>query len=220
MKLKLVLFDLDGTLLDTAPDFIVCVNQLRQRHGHEPMSASTIRAEVSNGARALTKLALGLPDDSEHLEPARQELLALYADCLGSQTIPFPGIPESLDWIRDHDLGWGIVTNKPSLYTLPLLARVKLPGQPAAVICPDHVTHTKPHPEPILMACQQHGCLPGEAIYLGDHIRDIEAGKAAGAHTASCGWGYLHQDDDWKQWQADHHLQRPDQLPALLAHLY
>ena len=219
MKKKIILFDLDGTLLDTAPDFIVCVNQLRKRHGQPPLPAAMIRAEVSNGARALTRLAFGLEDNSSQLEPLRQELLALYLDILGSHTLLFPGMAGCLGWIENHQLSWGIVTNKPSAYTLPLLERLAMPFTPGAIVCPDHVTHTKPHPEPLLLACEKLGHTAAEAVYLGDHIRDIEAGRAAGMTTISCGWGYIPEDENCHNWQADYHLLRPDEIPTLLKSL-
>ncbi len=219
MNKKLILFDLDGTLLDTAPDFIQCVNQLRERHGMEPLASATIRAQVSNGARALTQLAFNLSADSEHLEPLRQELLALYLEILGNHTTLFSGMAECLQWIESNALTWGIVTNKPSAYTFPLLARLALPFTPATVICPDHVSKTKPHPEPLWLACSQGHCSAEEAVYLGDHSRDIEAGQAAGMTTISCGWGYIATDDDCLLWHADHHLLNPKDIAPLIERL-
>lgn len=219
MKKKIILFDLDGTLLDTAPDFILCVNQLRERHGEPPLPDAIIRAEVSNGARALTRLAFALEDSSPQLEPLRQELLALYLDTLGSHTTLFPGMAECLGWIENQQLRWGIVTNKPSAYTLPLMSRLALPFTPGAIVCPDHVTHTKPHPEPLWLACKQLGHAAAEAVYLGDHIRDIEAGQAAGMTTISCGWGYIPANENCNEWQADYHLQHPGEIRDLLQNL-
>jgi phosphoglycolate phosphatase len=213
---KLILFDLDGTLLDTAPDFVLCVNQLRERHGKSPMLENAIRAEVSNGARALTQLSFGLADNDERLEPLRQELLALYLDILGSQTTLFPGMADSLHWIEKSGMDWGIVTNKPSLYTLLLMERLKLPFTPATVICPDHVKHSKPHPEPLWLACSQLGLPVAQAVYFGDHRRDIEAGRAAGMPTISCGWGYASSEEECLSWCADHHLTSANEIPALL----
>lgn len=216
MKIKAILFDLDGTLLDTAPDFIVCVNRLRANHQLAPLDDEIIRSQVSNGARALTRLAFGMSDDHPGLEPLRQELLSIYSDILGRHSALFPYMSDALRWIEQTGLRWGIVTNKPSIYTIPLLERLALPFIPSAVVCPDHVTHTKPDPEPILLACQQCGCEPLEAIYFGDHARDIEAGRAAGMLTASCGWGYIEPDEDIGSWGADHHIQSPAAIPDLV----
>jgi 2-phosphoglycolate phosphatase len=216
MNLRLILFDLDGTLLDTAPDFVECVNRLRNRHGRLPLPPAAIRAEVSNGARALTRLAFDLDDDNPTLEPLRQELLTLYTDSLGTHSTLFPGMTSSLQWIHDRGLQWGIVTNKPSQYTLPLLEKITFPAPPATVICPDHVKHTKPHPEPLWLACQQAACSAEQAVYLGDHVRDIEAGRAAGMPTVSCGWGYLSPGENCSDWNASHHLQQANEIPGLL----
>lgn len=219
MALKAVLFDLDGTLLDTAPDFILSVNCLRERHGQPPLADETIRAEVSNGARALTRLASGLADDDPALEPLRLELLAIYSELLGLHSQLFPGMADSLAWLEARGLAWGIVTNKPSQYTDPLLARLALPFRPAAVVCPDHVGRSKPDPAPLLLACQHCGCEPAEAIYLGDHVRDIEAGRAAGMATAACDWGYIGPAEDVASWGACHRIDSPGDIVALVEKL-
>ena len=111
------------------------------------------------------------------------------------------------------------MTNKPSQYTTPLLTRICLPHPPATVVCPDHVAHSKPHPEPLLLACKQVACRPDQSIYLGDHPRDIEAGQAAGMPTASCGWGYLPDNENVQSWNASYHLDSPSDIPSLLARL-
>jgi phosphoglycolate phosphatase len=216
MKIKAILFDLDGTLLDTAPDFIVCVNTLREKHDLPPLAHGSIRNQVSNGARALTRLASGLDDNEPSFEPLYKELLSIYRDILGQHSTLFPGMPETLRWIEQSRLQWGIVTNKPSLYTIPLLERLALPFTPSTVVCPDHVTRTKPDPEPMLLACQQCNCEPSEAIYFGDHARDIEAGRAAGMLTVSCEWGYIASDEDVESWGADHRIASPSSISALI----
>lgn len=216
MALKAVLFDLDGTLLDTAPDFILCVNRLRASHQQPPLAAEVIRAQVSNGARALTRLATGLDEGDPALESLNCELLAIYREILGHHSALFPGMGESLRWIEDQGLRWGIVTNKPSHFTNPLLAKLALPYTPATVVCPDHVSRSKPDPEPMLLACLQCDCEPAEAIYLGDHVRDVEAGRAAGMLTVSCDWGYISPAEDIAGWGADHRIASPDAIPSLL----
>ena len=219
MAVRNILFDLDGTLLDTAPDFILCVNRLRERHHLPPLADATIRAQVSNGARALTRLAMAMDDNDPALEDRRQELLSLYREELGLHSQLFPGIAESLQWIEAQGLAWGIVTNKPSAFTVPLLERLQLPYTPASVVCPDHVQRTKPDPEPLLLACQQTGCTAAEAIYLGDHARDIEAGRAAGMPTASCLWGYIEPGDDPRNWQGNFLLEHASEIPDLIKKL-
>lgn len=223
MTLKTILFDLDGTLLDTAPDFIICVNRLRENHGQVPLADNAIRAQVSNGARAMTRLASGLADGDPALEALNYELLAIYREILGQRSVLFPGMADSLRWIEAQGLSWGIVTNKPSSFTNPLLAVLKetgaLPFTPSAVICPDHVSRSKPDPEPMLLACTQCGCQPEETIYLGDHVRDIEAGRAANMRTVACEWGYISSEDDIANWGADYRLAKPDGISALIKKL-
>ncbi|HQQ63158.1 MAG TPA: HAD-IA family hydrolase [Pseudomonadales bacterium] len=216
MKIKAILFDLDGTLLDTAPDFVVCVNTLRERHGLSPLAHNTIRNQVSNGARALTRLATGLEDNNPTFEPRYKELLDIYSGILGQHSTLFAGMPATLRWIEEAGLRWGIVTNKPSRFTIPLLERLSLPFTPSTVVCPDHVTRPKPDPEPMLLACQQCHCTPAEAIYFGDHARDIDAGLAAGMLTASCDWGYIGMDEDVDSWGANHRIASPSAIPELI----
>lgn len=223
MKIKTILFDLDGTLLDTAPDFIICVNRLRKNHNHPPLPDHLIRANVSNGARALTRLASGLEETAPAFSALNCELLAIYREILGQHSMLFPGMADSLRWIETQGLRWGIVTNKPSSFTTPLLATLSatgaLPFTPATVVCPDHVSRSKPDPEPMLLACQQAGCHPMEAIYLGDHARDIEAGRAANMPTVACEWGYISTDENIDDWRADYRITTPDSIPALITML-
>jgi 2-phosphoglycolate phosphatase len=219
MNIKAIFFDLDGTLLDTAPDFIVCVNQLRSNHHLPPLADAAIRAQVSNGARALTQLAFALSETDPALEEYRQELLALYSQTLGDHSTLFPGMAESLRWIEAQGLVWGIITNKPSSFTLPLMAKLNLPFSPQTVVCPDHVSRSKPDPEPMLLACSQCGCSPAEAVYLGDHLRDIQAGRAAGMTTISCAWGYIDADENIDSWGADYRIASADAIVKTLENI-
>jgi 2-phosphoglycolate phosphatase len=216
MKKKAILFDLDGTLLDTSAEFILCVNLLRARYALPPLPNEVIRTGISGGARGLTRLALSLTDSDPLLDARLTELLSLYRENLGSQTLLFPGMSETLTWIEQQGLAWGIVTNKVSIYTLGLLKRLALPFTPASVVCPDQVTHTKPHPEPLLLACTQIGCSVEEAVYFGDHPRDIDAARACGMFSVSCGWGYIEAGEDCLSWKADLHLASPFAIPAFL----
>ena len=217
-KLKAVLFDLDGTLLDTAPDFAVVVNRLCENHRRPAIPYSRIRATVSHGARALITLAFQLNEGDENFEPLRQELLDLYLNHLAVKTIPFAGIPELLQEIENANLHWGIVTNKPRVYTEAILSALDLDHRCQTVICPDDVTHTKPHPEPLLLACEKIPCHPDEAIYIGDHRRDIEAGKNAGMKTIAAAYGYIDPDDPIANWQADHSINDATQAIQILQH--
>ncbi len=219
MTLKAVLFDLDGTLLDTAPDFVTVLNTLLIEEGRDTLADDIIRATVSSGARALVQLGFNLNEGETEFERLRLRLLELYSAHLADATGPFAGIEDTLHFLREQSIAWGIVTNKPQAYTEPLMQQITLPGTPpATVICPDHVTHRKPHPEPLLLACKHLTCTPAEAIYLGDHRRDIESGRNAGMPTIACGYGYIEQGDSIHDWQASHIIEHASEIPAVLQH--
>ncbi|WP_101756863.1 HAD-IA family hydrolase [Oceanicoccus sp. KOV_DT_Chl] len=216
IPLEAVLFDLDGTLIDTAPDFAVAVNQLRQRHDQPPLAYADIRATVSHGARALVTLALKLKEGDHHFEARRQELLDLYEQHLAVDTCLFPGMKELLDHLEQQKLPWGIVTNKPRRYAEPILAALKLNERCASLVCPDDVSRTKPDPEPMLLACQQIQCAPTRTLYLGDHRRDIEAGKNAAMKTLAVNYGYIEAHDPADSWQADFYVDHANEIMAVL----
>ena len=198
-----VLFDLDGTLIDTAPDFIRCLNLLRQQRGLTPLPDAQIRRSVSNGARAMIAVGFGLePDDPDYLEH-HSAFLDLYETGVAEETLLFPGVAELLDWLEQQQIPWGIVTNKPERFTTPLLKALALDERCAAVICPDHVSQRKPHPESLLLACKQMGVDPAAGIYVGDHKRDIDAGRNAGMTTIAVRYGYIEQPEEVDFWQAD-----------------
>lgn len=213
---KAVLFDLDGTLLDTAPEFVVVVNQLRAEHQLPAMESDIIRGCVSHGARALVTLALGYSETEDQFEPARQRLLDLYLESLGDHTRTFAGISELLQWLCAQGIDWGISTNKPSYLTIPLVQKMNFESAPKTVVCPDHVSKTKPDPEPLLLNCKHLKCQPQQAIYIGDHLRDIQAGNSAGMHTIAAGYGYLGSDDDPEDWLADGIANKSTDLQRLI----
>ncbi|MCB1614932.1 MAG: HAD-IA family hydrolase [Pseudomonadales bacterium] len=216
MVLKSVFFDLDGTLLDTAPDFVYVLNTLLEENAERTLEDARIRATVSSGAKALIKLGFGIDEDHHRFEPLRLRLLELYSKHLADKSTPFPGILETLNYLQQNGIRWGVVTNKPLAYTQPLLNAISFPVAAAAVVCPDHTTHRKPHPEPLYLACKQTNCLPSEAIYLGDHQRDIDAGKNAGMRTIACNYGYIEEGEDPEIWQADHIVNHGNELIPLL----
>jgi phosphoglycolate phosphatase len=215
-SLKAVIFDLDGTLVDTADEFVVIVQALRAEHGREAMDPQRIRASVSNGARALVSLALDIAEDSEGFETQRLRLLELYSGVLGSVATLYPGIGELLGELERRNVSWGIATNKPRAYTAPLLERLNLQPQPGSVVCPDDVTERKPHPESLLRNCRELGCNPDEAIYIGDHLRDIEAGRRAGMYTIAAAYGYIEPGDDPYSWGADAHADSSADLGKMI----
>lgn len=217
MPLKAVIFDLDGTLLDTAPDFCTTVNQLRREEGLEHLPHEEIRCVVSNGARALVNMAFDLEFEAPGFDRLHKRLLEIYAELLAVDTRPFPGIQESLDLLAGHGLSWGIVTNKSHAYTGPILKALDLQPPPGTVICPEDVSQTKPHPESLLLACKELNCRPEEAIYVGDHKRDIDCGKAAGSHTVAAAYGYLGDGIDAGDWRADHIIHSAHELRDVIA---
>lgn len=216
-KWQAVLFDLDGTLLDTAPDFIVVLNAMLTDRGRPPLPAAEIRAVVSNGARALVALGFGgAPGDAE-FDALNQELRDRYAQHLAVHTHLFPGLEALLLQLEAHGVPWAIVTNKPSIYTLPLLDALQLRTRCASVVCPDQVTHTKPHPEPMYKACAEMGVNAAQCVYVGDHERDIAAGRNAGMQTIVAGWGYIGEHEQPRDWQPDFIVDSVSALADLLA---
>ncbi len=214
--LQAVLFDLDGTLIDTAPDFAVVVNQLLERHGKAELPYNAIRNTVSQGARALVTLGFELQEGDEGFDALKQELLDLYGQHLSVETSLFPGIHELLLWLESRNIPWGIVTNKPRQYAEPILADLLINERCSAMVCPDDVTLTKPDPEPMLLACEQIGCEAQQTIYIGDHRRDIDAGRNARMKTVAVNYGYIEADDPAENWQADFYVDHADEIQALL----
>lgn len=198
-----VLFDLDGTLIDTAPDFIRCLNQLRQQHHLEPLPAEHIRRSVSNGARAMVRVGFGLEPDHQGYLEKHTAFLDLYEAGVAEETTLFEGMDQVLEQLEAKAIPWGIVTNKPVRFAAPLIVALGLAERCATLICPDHVAQRKPHPEALFLACQRIGADPNSAIYVGDHERDIEAGRNAGMQTIAVRYGYIEQPESVDLWQAD-----------------
>ena len=211
-----MLFDLDGTLLDTAPDFARVLNGMRIEHGLPALPYTRIRATVSHGARALVQLGFGVIDGEPGFAPLRSRLLALYEAGLSLETTPFDGIRALLRGLGERGIAWGVVTNKPHYLARPLMAAMGLEPAAATLVCPEHVSRTKPDPEPLLLACRQLGCAPEAAIYVGDHARDIEAGRRAGMPTVAATWGYLTEDESVADWGADEIARDVPHLQQLL----
>lgn len=202
----LVLFDFDGTLADTAPDLAAAANLQRTARGLEPLPYEALRPVASQGARGLLRVALGLMPEDEEFPAARDQFLKDYAIAMYEQSRLFDGIPELLSEIEAAGLSWGIVTNKIARLAEPLIA--SLPMNPAVVVSGDTTPHAKPHPEPLLHAARQAGFAPEDCIYIGDDLRDIQAGHAAGMPTIAAGWGYC-GDTPPVTWQADLVCERP-----------
>ncbi|HDZ39825.1 MAG TPA: HAD family hydrolase [Marinobacter sp.] len=199
----MVLFDLDGTLIDTAPDFIRCLNDLRRQHGLPALPADHIRRSVSNGARAMVRVGFGLePEDPDYLEK-HGAFLDLYEAGIAVETRLFEGMDALLRSLEHRGIPWGIVTNKPLRFAAPLVKALGLDTRCASLVCPDHVTHRKPAPDALFLACEQIGADPAQAVYVGDHERDIEAGRNARMKTIAVRYGYIEEPETVDLWRAD-----------------
>jgi phosphoglycolate phosphatase len=207
-----VLFDLDGTLADTAPDLANALNNVLTENGRLPLPLQTIRYEVSNGATALIKLGFNIESNHPDFETLRLRLLELYAQAIAVETRLFDGMHEVLNALEALNIRWGVVTNKPSRFTTPLLDALALSQRAACVICGDTLEKKKPHPEPILHACNIVGCKPHQTIYIGDAQRDIEAGKRAGTKTLVALFGYISEHQQPRQWGADGLVESPQDI--------
>ena len=207
--IRAVLFDLDGTFADTAPDLAYALNETLLRFGGAALPYERIRPHVSHGATALIRLGFGLEPGSDAFEARRRVLLDVYQANLCRDTRPFDGIPAVLDALEANALAWGIVTNKPSWLTDPLMALLGLATRAGCVVSGDTTPTPKPHPAPILHACAQLGVPPARCVYVGDAQRDIEAGRRAGTATLAVGFGYLQDHDDPAAWGADGLIDRP-----------
>lgn len=201
MTPKAILFDLDGTLVDTAPDLANATNRLRGHHGLPPLPFATIRREVSNGGSALVTLALGLEASAPEHGAARQWLLDAYEQAVATHSRVFSPLDEWLHQWETLKRPWGIVTNKPRRYTEPLLQALTL--SPGALLCADDLAVKKPAPEPLWEAARRLGVAPADCWYVGDHLRDMEAAKAANMHAVAVGYGYIAEQDDYRKWPAD-----------------
>ncbi len=220
MALKAVFFDLDGTLLDTAPDLANALNELLKSKAMPTIPVADVRKVVSEGATAMVSLAFDISFDNEKMEPLRQQLLDFYLKDLCSHTKAFEGIEALIEQLAEHNIAWGIVTNKPWTYTEPLMKQIKFASQPVATICPEHVTRRKPDPEALFLACKHAACECDQAIYVGDHKRDIQCGNSAGMPTIAAGYGYIPTGDHHDNWNASHSVNSAKELwPVIQAYL-
>ncbi|MSR11380.1 MAG: HAD family hydrolase [Gammaproteobacteria bacterium] len=216
-SIECVLFDLDGTLIDTAPDFIQVVNQLALEINRPLVTETRIRQTVSDGARALVKLACGITEDDSQFANLNQRLLDLYYEKLDTtESTVYPGLAELLSQFDEVGISWGIVTNKPEKYAELLLQKLALRDRCKSLVCPEHVSQRKPHPEPILLACQQLRRNTERTVYIGDHVRDIQAAKNADVIAIAAAYGYIAADARVEDWYADFILTAPEETGALL----
>jgi 2-phosphoglycolate phosphatase len=208
MALRAVLFDLDGTLLDTAPDMIGALNALRREELLAPMPYDSIRSAVSHGAARVVKA--GFPDASpESAQQLQRRFLEIYRGALSRETRLFPGMSDVLDALARLSIKSGIVTNKAAWLTEPLLEDMGLRERFACVVSGDTLAERKPHPKPLLHAAALAEVSPGECIYVGDAERDVQAAHAAEMPALVANYGYVRADEDTRQWGGDGYLEQP-----------
>lgn len=216
MRIRAVLFDMDGTLLDSAPDFIAVCRAMRTARGLPAIADTLIRDQVSGGARAMVEATFNMAADAEGFEALRLEFLDRYQEHCAVLTAPFDGMSELLNEIEQAKLVWGVATNKPVRYAEPIMQQLGLAQRSRVLVCPDHVSKSKPDPEMILLACATMGVEPGATLFVGDDERDIEAGRAAGCKTAAVTYGYIHPQDNPRNWGADVVVDHPLELRTVL----
>lgn len=201
--IKNILFDLDGTLADTAPDLAGALNAIRRQHGLSELPLAVIRPTVSLGGHAMIKLAFNLEEGDDGFEEIREQFLNYYLEHIADQTRLYDGMGELLVSIENNDRNWGIVTNKSTWLTTPLLKALELDNRTACVVCGDTTEHRKPHPAPILHALELINANADSTIYIGDAQRDIEAGYRAGTKTMIALYGYIEREQNPVDWKAD-----------------
>ncbi len=207
-----MLFDLDGTLVDTAPDLGHTINELRRRRGLAPLAEAQYRPQASHGSQGLIRLGFGVGQDDPDFPGLRDEFLEVYAAHLTRNSPVFPGMGDVLSTLEAKGLNWGVVTNKPTRFTEPLLAHLGLAPRAACVVCGDTLAHSKPHPAPMLHASRLAGSDPGQCLYVGDAQRDIAAANAAGMPALVALYGYLGENDRPGEWGALGHIATPADL--------
>ncbi|WP_296255306.1 MULTISPECIES: N-acetylmuramic acid 6-phosphate phosphatase MupP [unclassified Pseudomonas] len=216
MRLKAVLFDMDGTLLDTAPDFIAICQAMLIERGFAPVADKLIRDEISGGAKAMVSAAFAMSPNEPQFETLRLEFLERYQKDCAVHSRLFEGMEQLLTDIEKAKLIWGVVTNKPVRFAQPIMEQLGLAERSALLICPDHVSKSKPDPEPLLLACKMLDLDPASVLFVGDDLRDIESGRGAGTRTAAVRYGYIHPHDNPDHWGADVVVDHPLDLRRVL----
>lgn len=211
-SLKSVLFDLDGTLVDTAPDLAQALNTLVTLNGRPPLPFHTIRPVVGQGGKELLKLGFNIDESHRDFERLWDDLLRIYGEHICDQSHLFPGMDRVLQYLKQHRIAWGIVTNKPTALTMPLLEQLNLRDQVGCVVNGDTLEKRKPDPEPLWYACELLHCLPHQSIYIGDAQRDIQAGINAGMPTIAALYGYISEGELPELWGADGVIHRPEEI--------
>jgi len=211
-SIRAVLFDLDGTLLDTAPDLLSALNRVRREHQLADLPLATLRNIANMGSKTMVKTAFGIEESDPHFGALREKFLAYYEENIANSTCFFPQIETVLIHLEQNNIPWGIVTNKLTRHTKQLLQALNIAQRPACVICGDSLAKAKPHPEPILHACQLMQQNPKDCLYVGDAVTDVMASKSAGIKVVVALYGYIHQEEDPFSWQADGYINEPQEI--------
>jgi 2-phosphoglycolate phosphatase len=211
-KIRTVLFDLDGTLIDTAPDMAAALDKLCAEENQTILPFKTVRPVVSNGSVALVKLAFGDNVDEKRLEHLKSRYLEIYEQDIAVDSCLFEGIETVFQYLNKNQMNWGVVTNKPGWLTLPLMKALKLDQEAACIVSGDSTENRKPHPEPMHYACELADSTPEECIYIGDARRDIEAGHNAGMKTIIANYGYIEEHENVNDWGANASVDSPTQI--------
>jgi phosphoglycolate phosphatase len=209
---KAILFDLDGTLVDTAPDLVYVINVLRKEQGLPEVPVEMIRPIANLGSKAMIMRAFEIGEDHPTIPQLRQKFLEIYHRHLADASRLFPNIDTVLDHLDKQKTPWGIVTNKPAVHTEELLKKLKLSHRTHALVCGDTLAKAKPYPDPILYACDQLDISPAECLFVGDAATDVLASKAAGMRVLVALYGYINHGDDPYSWNADGYLKEPLEL--------
>lgn len=217
LAVRAVLFDLDGTLIDSAPDLAGAGNDMRCARGLPPLPLSHFRPMVGSGARGMLGRALQVQPQDAEFEALRDEFLQRYEARMTRETRVFEAMQPVLDALQRDARPWGIVTNKATRFSEPLVRALGLLDQAATLVCGDTTPHAKPHPAPLLEAARRLGVAASECVYVGDDLRDVQAGRAAGMVTVAAAWGYLGEGDAIETWGAQHVIESPRALLQLLA---
>lgn len=211
-----VLWDLDGTLLDSAPDLAHAANALRHRRGLLPLPLPQLRPHVGQGARGMLAVTLGVEPANAEFEALREEFLTLYEHCMGRYSQRFAGVDATLAALQDAGLRWGIVTNKHARFAQPIVAADAVLTCAAVLVCGDSVPQPKPHPASLLHAAAALGVAPAQCVYVGDDVRDMQAARAAGMGAVAAAWGYLGVGQRPQDWGADAVLEQPQHILELV----
>lgn len=215
--LRCALFDLDGTLADTAGDLALALNRVRAGRGLAAVDPLLLRPHASAGARGLLRAGMDIAPDHPEYEALRTAFLGHYEQCLATTSVLFDGVGELLSALEARGVRWGVVTNKATRYAVPVCRALGLLDRAAALVCGDTTPTPKPHPAPLTLAATTAGMAPQACVYVGDDLRDVQAGNAAGMATLIAGWGYLGGETPVTEWPATATLARPGEVLAFIA---